>query len=526
MNGIHLMPNIYAFIQARSTSSRLPQKVLKTFSENPNLTILDHIYLRLLYVLPKERIIFLIPYSDTVLIEYCTLKSYLFFEGDEQNVRERYLSAALSFGADKIIRVTGDNPFLDILYVEMLVECLLTTDLDLVSFYGLPIGMGAEAFKLSAIQLAPPGGFLDHHNEHVSLHVKEFPNHYKIKKLKPFLNSSQLKLTNQIRVTIDEKEDFDVCKNIYLEMETNPFFGANELIELFSKKPDLFQLNKSISQISFSLPKIEEETTQPKINILYADPKHHGSGHLERCKILFVLLQSNGYDVEISKASPSELNSDLFIIDQRDEEVPEILKHKKILLLDNFGVDHNKYPTFYSLPNPKLKMNRIKEHILIPKSISLIPKMKESNPKTLLIYAGNLDFQSCEILDSYFLKYYGNYEITRIGGAIPVSKSIFWISRLPRSTFYLKLGTSSIFASYFGQGVLEAAYLNKELILFSISDYHNTLSEYFEEYYSLTNIGYINSLKEPILKKISQNLELQPTGYEILIQLIHTLIYS
>ncbi len=526
MNGIHLMPNIFAFIQARSTSARLPQKVLRTLSENPNLTILDHIYLRLLHVLPKEKIIFLIPKSDTLLIEYCNQKNYLFFEGDEQNVRERYISAAQYHGADKIIRITGDNPFLDILYVEMLVECLLTTELDLISFYGLPIGMGAEAFKLSAIQWMPPGGFLDHHNEHVSLHIKEYPKNFKIIKLKPFLSNEQIEFSKQIRVTIDEIDDFEVCKRIFTEMQSNPFFGANELLELFTKNPALFQINKSISQVIFPLPILIEEAEKPKILILYADPKEHGSGHLERCKILYVLLQANGYEVEISKKIPTEINADLYIFDQRDDSIPEVLKQKKILLLDNFGEDHNKYPTFYSLPNSKLKMNRIKEHILIPKSISLVPEYSESTSKTLLIYAGTLDSPSCENLDSYFLKYFSNYEITRIGGTVPRSKSILWISRLPRSSFYLKLGKSTIFASYFGQGILEAAYLNKELILFSISEYHNILSEYFQDYYSLTNIGFVYSLKEPVLNKIKNDIQLEPNGYEILIHLIHTLIYS
>jgi spore coat polysaccharide biosynthesis protein SpsF len=159
MNGIHLMPEIFAFIQARSTSSRLPQKVLQIFSENPNLTILDHIIKRLSQVLPKERIVLLIPNSDTPLIEFCNKNSYLYFEGSEQNVRERYISAALYYKADKIIRITGDNPFLDILHVEMLIECLFSTNLDLISFYGLPIGMGLRHFQFLPCNGHPPMDF-------------------------------------------------------------------------------------------------------------------------------------------------------------------------------------------------------------------------------------------------------------------------------------------------------------------------------------------------------------------------------
>jgi spore coat polysaccharide biosynthesis protein SpsF len=524
MNGIHLMPEIFAFIQARSTSSRLPQKVIQIFSENPNLTILDHIFNRVSQVLPKDRIVLLIPYSDTPLIEFCKKKSYLYFEGNEQNVRERYISAALHYKADKIIRITGDNPFLDILHVEMLTECLFSTNLDLISFYGLPIGMGAEAFTLSSLQWSPPNGFLDHHNEHVSLHIKEYPENFKIKKFKPFLESSQIELATKIRVTIDEIEDFHVCQEIHSELKTNPYFGTKEIIELYKKKSEIFSKNSSVQQVSFKLPSITQSNNNPKITIIYADPDIDGSGHFERCKILYVLLQSYDLDVEITKILPQKDNSDLYIIDNRDCVIHEYLKRKKILLLDNFGEDSKNFPTFYSIPNPKLDFDKIKENILISSSIHFFDTT-DISLNSILIYAGNLGSKESEILDAFFLKSYGNYEIIRIGGAKPNS-NIKYHTRLSRLSFYSELKRSSIFVSYFGQGVLEAAFLKKNIILYSISDYHNTLSKHFSLLYPSKNIGYIDSLEIPQVNPISNQIELEKNGYQNLIHLIQTILKS
>jgi len=524
MNGIHLMPEIFAFIQARSTSSRLPQKVLQIFSENPNLTILDHIFNRISQVLPKDRIVLLIPNSDTPLIEFCKKNSYQYFEGSEQNVRERYISAALHYKADKIIRITGDNPFLDILHVEMLTECLFSTNLDLISFYGLPIGMGAEAFTISSLQFSPPNGFQDHHNEHVSLHIKEYPENFKIKKFKPFIESSQIELATKIRVTIDEIEDFNVCQDIHSELKSIPYFGAKDIIELYKNKPEIFIKNSSIQQVSFKLPSITHSTNTPKITIIYADPDREGSGHFERCKILSVLLQSYDFDVEITKNFSHDDNSDLYIIDNRDCVIHKYLKRKKILLLDNFGEDSKNFPTFYSIPNPKLDFDKIKENVLIPSSLLFFDKTHISS-NSILIYAGNLGSKESETLDTFFLKSYSNYEIIRIGGTKPIS-NIKYYPRLSRLSFYSELARASIFVSYFGQGVLEAAVLRKNIFLYSISDYHNTLSKHFSLFYPSKNIGYIDSLEIPQLNPISNQIELKKNGYQNLIHLIQTILKS
>lgn len=524
MNGLHLMPEIFAFIQARSTSSRLSQKVLQIFSENPNLTILDHIIKRVSQVLPKERIVLLVPNSDTPLIEFCKKNSYLYFEGSEQNVRERYISAALFYKADKIIRITGDNPFIDILHVEMLTECLFSTNLDLISFYGLPIGMGAEAFSLSSLQWSPPNGFQDHHNEHVSLHIKEYPENFKIKKFKPFLESSQIEIATKIRVTIDEIEDFNVCQDIYSELKSIPYFGAKDIIELYKNKPEIFNKNSSIQQISFKLPNITQSTSNLKITIIYADPDLDGSGHFERCKILYVLLQTYDFDVEITKNFSHEDNSDLYIIDNRDIVVHEYIKRKKILLLDNFGEDSKNFPTFYSIPNPKLDFDKIKENVLIPSSILFFENTRISS-NSILIYAGNLGSKESEALDAFFIKSYSNYEIIRIGGTKPIN-NIKYHPRLSRLSFYSELARSSIFVSYFGQGVLEASVLRKNIFLYSISDYHNTLSKHFSLLYPSKNIGYIDSLEKPQFNPMPNQIELKKNGYQNLIHLIQTILKS
>lgn len=67
MSGIRSTRKVYAFIQARTSSLRLPRKVLLEFPPGSGKTLIDRIYDRILTVLPKEQIIYLIPEEDEEL---------------------------------------------------------------------------------------------------------------------------------------------------------------------------------------------------------------------------------------------------------------------------------------------------------------------------------------------------------------------------------------------------------------------------------------------------------------------------
>lgn len=81
MNGTRSTHKVYAFIQARTGSSRLPEKVLLEFPSGSGKTLVDRIYDRILTVLPKEQIVYLIPKEDKELRYFLNQRSYLFLQG-------------------------------------------------------------------------------------------------------------------------------------------------------------------------------------------------------------------------------------------------------------------------------------------------------------------------------------------------------------------------------------------------------------------------------------------------------------
>ncbi len=523
MNGTLSTHNTFAFIQARTGSTRLPKKVLRCLPSDSETTLLDHIFNRTEKVLPSDRIVFLIPKNDSELKNFFHKRNYLFFEGDETDVRERFIKATEKFSAQKIIRFTGDNPFIDTIHLELLLETLGDSDADLVSFNGLPIGMGAEIFTRNALLAEPDSGILDRHKEHVSLHIKEDSKKFKFVKINPILSKSEIEKSAKIRLTMDEEKDFEVLEKVYrLLKNQNPYFGATEVVSLYDQNPRIFEENKSVEQVKFSTS--SKEMSKSKISIIYAPPQEYGYGHFERCKILFVKLSSLGYDINLSGNLFPEIDSDLTIIDYRDAVVPPKLRNGKVLLIDNFGPDRNIFIHHDVLPHPKLDLQDSLKNILFPDLLNYYTEKTESN--LILTYANGRNEKESFAIDDYLYNKFGNaYEYIRIGGFEPASTNIQLIHRLSKKEFFDYLSKCSTFCTYFGQGLMEAIYLQKKILIYSISEYHTELGKYISEKSNLPFIGSLESGLETSFKfeMEKSSLALKNSGYKNLIRTIENI---
>ena len=138
-------------IQARMGSTRLPGKILKTINDR---TLLDHIIDRLAEL--KEEATVVIATStlpgDDAVEDFCRKKGVLCFRGSEQNVLSRYYECAKQQGFEHIVRLTADNPFVDVEEVDRLIAYhKLQKNEFTESFSQLPIGVGAEIFSFPAL---------------------------------------------------------------------------------------------------------------------------------------------------------------------------------------------------------------------------------------------------------------------------------------------------------------------------------------------------------------------------------------
>lgn len=523
MNGTHLTPKPFAFIQARLGSTRLPGKVLLELPEGSGVTILDHIFNRLIQILPKERIVFLIPEIDLGLKDFLNRRGYLWFAGSETDVRERYILAAETFGAKDIIRLTGDNPFIDIHSVELLMEsiCHLQTEKYCLSFLNLPLGMGAECFSYEALVNEKDTKTEPRHREHVSLHIKEDLEKYSVYRLvPPYLNSKDMEESDQIRMTIDEPSDLKLANLVWKELgDKFPFFGSKEVIELYRKKPNLFLENESVKQVRFSLPK--SEFGKKKIHIQYGDPKQFGSGHFDRCQSLSIELQMNGYSVSMdTKYQPG---ADAFLLDAR-ETVPE---DETVFLIDNLEYKNRKNPYLFLLPHPSVEWED-KNHFSFYTS-PLIDSYRNEEKVTgdWFIYAGALNEVYSDSLDRYLTEVlspkWGIGNITRVGGTKPKLSNIRYYSRLAKADYMKRISKSEGFISYFGQSTLEAIYMKKKVAIFGMTEIHKELGMFLSKKIEIPYLGEPKNWIHPPDICLSPRLGLDRNAQNVILNWLKTL---
>lgn len=139
-------------VSARTGSRRLPNKVLRELNEKPMVLFLLN---RLRKSKSVSKVILattLLP-ADDILYETVTQAGYDVYRGSENNLVNRYISAAEKYNIDNIIRVTGDCPFVNSEVIEYCIDAVSGEDYDIASTKGqFPIGIDCEIFSLEILK--------------------------------------------------------------------------------------------------------------------------------------------------------------------------------------------------------------------------------------------------------------------------------------------------------------------------------------------------------------------------------------
>jgi spore coat polysaccharide biosynthesis protein SpsF len=191
-------------IQARMGSTRLPGKVLRPIAGRP---LLGHLTGRL--ALLRNQATAVVATStlaqDDEIEAWCIANGVTCFRGDEQDVLDRYLRCAEAFGFTRIVRLTADNPFTDIIELDRLIDLQASAGLDYAHSFGMmPIGVGAEIFTLDALRRSHREGLAAHHREHVNEYMQEHPEIFP----SAALDVPAAKRAPGLRLTVDTEEDW------------------------------------------------------------------------------------------------------------------------------------------------------------------------------------------------------------------------------------------------------------------------------------------------------------------------------
>ncbi len=236
-----------AIIQARVSSTRLPEKVLLPLPYGSQITVCKQIIRRLKRAESIDKIIIATTTNieDRKIINIADKENILTYRGDENDVLSRFFEAAQQYNLHDIIRITSDNPCLDYKLIDSSVQLHLQERNDYTFTQDYPVGLNVEVLSFSALKTSYKNARQPAEREHVTPYINRHYNLFKIAvKKAPITHRNP-----NIRVTLDTKEDYTLLNCIfdYLYEEDN-YFGIEKIIILYHKKPWLADINHKIIQ--------------------------------------------------------------------------------------------------------------------------------------------------------------------------------------------------------------------------------------------------------------------------------------
>jgi len=198
-------------LQARMDSSRLPGKSLLPLGGKP----LIYRVMEALLNVPADLRILACP-EDSVL-EFAPLAAKAGFElfaGPKDDVLARYCLAIKKFNIQRLIRATGDNPFVFADAAIALNNEALALGADYAGYSGLPLGAGVEVVSASALLCADGEAVSSYDREHVCPYMYNHPEKFLLHRpLAP------LHWQGNMRLTVDTKDDYDRAQILYSELD-------------------------------------------------------------------------------------------------------------------------------------------------------------------------------------------------------------------------------------------------------------------------------------------------------------------
>lgn len=209
---------VVAIIQARMGSTRLPGKSLLSLAGVP---LIQHILERVQRATLLDGVVLAVPSRDAAAFAPTAKgRAWLYgYPGDEQDVVDRYRCAADTHQADVIVRIPGDNPCVDPVYIDKAIAsyrndpCVYYSNTTAAVGDVVVDGIGAEVLSYSRLQ------WLDQRTRGVP-YLREHPHRY-------FEECGLLRLPRaDLRLDVNTPADYAGMADLYTHFGHNRFTSA------------------------------------------------------------------------------------------------------------------------------------------------------------------------------------------------------------------------------------------------------------------------------------------------------------
>lgn len=205
-----LPTGIWAVIQARIGSTRLPGKALLDIEGKP---MLQRVIERTNLAPLLNGVVVAIPEGDESLLRLTASLSIPCYLGSSLDVLDRTYQAATWVRATTVVRITADCPLIDWEVINGAIQFFLLGDYEYVTNRpSYPDGADIEVISIGALNRAWVTATSPYDREHVTPYIQSHPDDFRIGNMAYDIDISHIKLS------VDTIEDLELVRQIYREL--------------------------------------------------------------------------------------------------------------------------------------------------------------------------------------------------------------------------------------------------------------------------------------------------------------------
>jgi spore coat polysaccharide biosynthesis protein SpsF len=203
--------NLAVVLQARMDSSRLPGKSLLPLGGKP---LIFRVMEALNRVSAELRVLACPEDSAAAFAPLADEAGFTLFTGPKDDVLRRYCLALRHFGIQRLIRATGDNPFVFADAAAAINASAQAMNADYAGYGGLPPGAGVESVSATALFRAEAQAAATYEKEHVCPYLYNHPELFLLHR-----PPAPPHWQGVFRLTVDTAEDYERAQLLYAELD-------------------------------------------------------------------------------------------------------------------------------------------------------------------------------------------------------------------------------------------------------------------------------------------------------------------
>jgi spore coat polysaccharide biosynthesis protein SpsF len=237
--------DVLAILQARMSSTRLPEKVLADVVGAPMLA-------RQIERIQRARRIDALcvatstDASDDPIETLCVARGVRVSRGSLTDVLDRYYQAARQIEPRHVVRVTGDCPLIDPAVIDEVISTHVAGNFDYTSNTIVPTypdGLDVEVFRFEALRRAWSEAKLASQREHVTPFIKLQPALFRLGEVRNVEDLSAL------RWTVDYAGDLAMVRHVYAQLyPARSDFSMQDILALLHRRPDIAALSTNVER--------------------------------------------------------------------------------------------------------------------------------------------------------------------------------------------------------------------------------------------------------------------------------------